>query len=135
MSDQYSGIEKRKFKRVPASFIVFYRVNFPLDIRMIVRNREVQALAVDVSEGGLGAYTDFDIPGASIITENFILTNEGIFNSIERSRLISVQGEVRYNFFVEQKKSYRFGMQFRGLSAEDKRFVVGFVAANKAIAE
>lgn len=131
MNNQYSGIEKRKFKRVPVNFILSYKVNSPLEIRIRTKDREVEAVAADISEGGMGVYTDYEIIPASILTEKFLMINDKAVSSFDRSRQILVRGEVRYNVFVDEKRAFRFGLQFIGLSAEDRHFLFEFVSASK----
>lgn len=128
---QYSGIEKRRFTRIAVNFLVFYRVHFPLEVRIKIGNKVVEALAADISEGGMAVYTSHNIPPVTIITVEFILLNDYAIGSQDRSRSITVQGEVRYNIFVEEKEMFRFGMQFIDLTADDRIFISNFIAKSK----
>jgi c-di-GMP-binding flagellar brake protein YcgR len=131
MIEQYSGIEKRKFTRVAVNFLVFYRVNFPLEVRLKIGNRAVEALAADISEGGMAVYTDYDIPPGTIVTVEFIMMNDYAISAQDRSRSIIVGGQVRYNVFFEEKKIFRFGIQFIDLTADGRIFISNFIAASK----
>ena len=135
MNKQYSGIEKRKFTRIAVNFLVFFRVNFPLQVRIKTGNRVVEALAADISEGGMAIYTDYEIPPVTIVTIEFIMINDYAISAQDRSRSILVGGEVRYNIFIEEKKIFRFGMQFIDLSTDGRIFISNFVVASKITVE
>lgn len=128
MHNQFSGIEKRKFKRIAVNFIVFYKVNFPLRVRIKIGNREVEALAVDISEGGMAVYTDREIPPVSVVNVKFIMMNDYAISPQDHTRSILVRGQVRYNILIEEKKTFRFGMQFMDLPVDDRLFISNFVA-------
>lgn len=130
MLDQYPGIEKRKFIRVGANFIVFYKVNSPLRIRLRMKDRDIEALAIDISEGGMAVYTDYNIPPTNVVNAKFIMINDYGISAQDRTRAILARGEVRYNMFIEAKKTFRLGMQFANLSADDRTFISNFVATS-----
>lgn len=131
MNQQYAGIEKRRFTRVAVNFIVFYRVNLPLAVRIKIGDKEIETLAADISEGGMAIYTDYEIPPLTIVTVEFIMVNDFVISAQDRFRSIIVQGEVRYNVFIEEKKIFRFGLQFIDLSVDDRIFISNFVTASK----
>jgi c-di-GMP-binding flagellar brake protein YcgR len=131
MYNKFAGIEKRKFKRVAVYFIVFCRVSSPLRVRIKIGNREVEALAVDISEGGMAVYTDCEIPPVAVVSVKFIMINDYAVSAQDGTRSILVRGEVRYNIFIEEKKTFRFGMQFMDLPVDDRIFVSNFVAKSK----
>ena len=54
MGDTYKGPERRRATRVRAEFIVIYRVDRPMEVRMWIGNREVNAMMLDLSEIGMG---------------------------------------------------------------------------------
>jgi c-di-GMP-binding flagellar brake protein YcgR len=129
MDEKYSGQERRRFKRAEVNFIVFYKVKSPLTIHMRFGDTEINALALDVSEGGMAVLTDYDLPALSIVTVRFIMLDDNAPNVESRTRSIEVKGEVRYNFFIEEEREYRLGIQFIGLSDEDRNFIANFVKA------
>ena len=128
MYNQFSGIEKRKFKRVAVNFIVFYKVNSPLRVRIKIGNREIEALAVDISEGGMAVYTDREIPPVAVVNVKFIMIDDYAISPQDHTRSILVRGEVRYNIFIEEQKTFRFGMQFVDLPVDDRLFISNFAA-------
>jgi len=129
MNNKYSGKERRKFKRVDANFIAFYRVKFPLAVRMRFGNTDIDASTLNISEGGMAVLTDFDIPALSVVTVRFIMVDENAANSESRTRSIEVKGEVRYDLWMEQERVHRLGIQFIGLSEDDCNFIANFVKA------
>ena len=129
MSEDYSGQERRRFKRIEVDFTVFYRVYSPLAVRMRIGDREINALALDISEGGMAVLTSEGAPLSSIATVKFIMLDENTISTESRTRSIVVQGEVRYNFWMEKEKEYRLGIKFTGLSDDDRNFIANFVKA------
>jgi c-di-GMP-binding flagellar brake protein YcgR len=129
MSKDYSGQERRGFKRVEVNFTVLYKVNSPLEVRMRIGDTEINALALDISEGGMAILIDYDVPASSIATVKFIMLNENTISTESRTKSIVVQGEVRYNFWMEKEREYRLGIKFTGLSDDDRNFIANFVKA------
>jgi len=129
MNNEYSGKERRKFKRLNVDFTVFYRVNSPLLVRMRLGDKDIDALAVDISEGGIAVLTDYDVPALSIVTARFTMLDENAISAESRTRSIVVQGEVRYNILLEKEKEYRLGIEFIGLSDDDRNFIANFIRA------
>jgi c-di-GMP-binding flagellar brake protein YcgR len=128
MGTHYTGVDRRKFKRVPVSFLVFYKVNYPLEIRIKLGDKEINALATDISEDGMAIITNHEIPLGANITVKFTMTNEKSYTSQGQYKSITARGELRYS--VEEKKSYRLGIKFIGLDADSRSFISNFVLAN-----
>lgn len=131
MGSPYAGEERRRFKRTPVSFTVFYKVNSPVEIRIKVQDKEFIALAADISEGGIAILTDSEVPPVSVITVKFVMLDDKAHSTDKRSNSITVQGEVRYNLATREGREYRMGISFLNLSAESRRFIYNFIAANK----
>ncbi|KPK97533.1 MAG: hypothetical protein AMJ95_08685 [Omnitrophica WOR_2 bacterium SM23_72] len=131
MEKAYGGAERRRFTRLPVSFTVFYRVNAPAVIRIKVGDKEIIALASDISEGGMAIVTDCEIPIVSVITVKFVMLNDKAFDSSKKSQSVTVMGEVRYNIVEKQGREYRIGVRFLDLCEEDRRFICNFVSDNK----
>jgi c-di-GMP-binding flagellar brake protein YcgR len=131
METNFSGAERRKFKRTPVDFTVFYNVNSPIEVRIKVGDREIVALAADISEGGMAITTDCEILALAVITVKFVMLNDKAPLAESRRRSISVRAEVRYNMMIEGKREYRMGVRFVDLSDDDRRFIHKFVLANK----
>ncbi|MFH0827069.1 MAG: PilZ domain-containing protein [Candidatus Omnitrophota bacterium] len=131
MEKGYGGAERRRFTRLPVSFTIFYRVNAPAVIRIKVADREIIALASDISEGGMAIVTDCEIPVVSVITVKFVMLNDKAFDSSKQSQSVTIRGEVCYNTVEKQGREYRMGVNFLDLSEENRRFICNFVSDNK----
>lgn len=131
MDERYLGTERRRFRRIQVKFTVFYRVNFPLLVRMRVGDRDVNALALDISEGGMAILTDYDISSSSDITVKFTMLNDNAISAANRARSIVVQAEVCYNLLMKKEKAHRLGIRFVGLSEDDRNFIVNFVKTKR----
>ena len=125
MGNKYDGPERRRAPRVRAEFIVIYRVDSPMEVRMWVGNREVNAMMLDLSGLGMAILTDFDIPTLSILSIKFTLINL-YAGKQERVRLIEMTGEVRNNALIEKNK-YRLGIAFTKITTADKIAIDNFV--------
>jgi len=126
MSIPFLRLERRKFKRAKVRFIVMCRVNSPLSVRIIVGHKEINAISLNLSEGGMAILTNYGIPTSSLITVEFIALNDNAFRDQDRSRSMEVQTQVRYNFLTKER-AYRLGVSFIDISEDDRRFIADFV--------
>ena len=122
----YTGRERRRYKRLKVNFIVTYNVSSPFKIRMSVGNREVYANMFDLSEGGMGILTNYNIPPASIILLRFILINLYAYQAKNRSVLLDITGEVVYSIELDRNE-HRVGIRFTDVDEEDRRTIANFV--------
>jgi hypothetical protein len=79
----------------------------------------------------MAVLTGYAVPTSAVITVRFIMFDDLALSAEDRSRSITVQGEVRYNVFLKQEKSYRLGIQFMGLSADDRNFIANFIKTKR----
>ena len=127
MGDAYKGPERRRATRVRAEFIVIYRVDRPVEVRMWIGNREVNAMMLDLSEIGMAILTNYDIPASAILLIKFTLINLYAEKN-ERVRSMEIIGEVRNSFSAEDNE-HRLGIAFTKITQEDKYAITGFVKA------
>ena len=125
MEAAYPDQDKREFKRQEVSFIVIYRVNTPLFVRMLVKDKEVEALALDLSEGGMAILTSYELAVSSIVTLKFIIFRELVLDTKRLSESVEVTGEVRYSIFTKEK-AYRIGIRFTDISHENRNLIAYF---------
>lgn len=130
MDKIYQGTERRQFERVDVNFTVIYRVNSPLSVRMMVGEREVLAIAVNLSEGGMAISTTYELAVSTIVKVKYILLNEKALGSTERMKSMEVLGEVRHNFLAKDK-GYRTGIRFLDLTGSEQQFIGSFVNSQK----
>lgn len=127
MPEAPSERERRKFERLRVDFILNYRVDTPLEVRMSIGwDSEVDALMVDLSEGGMAILTSCDIPVSSVLSINFTLINLTAISDEDRIKTLSIAGEVRSNFVVD-KADRRLGIRFVQISQKDKEVIADFV--------
>ncbi len=120
-----SGQDKRKFKRVEASFSVVYTVEAPYELRMRI-GRDVEGIANDLSQGGLSLMTNHQIPAGALLQIKFRLLNNSAISEADRSRKFQLQGEARHNSFSKEN-GYRVGIRFLNVSEADRDFVANYV--------
>ncbi|MCX5701862.1 MAG: PilZ domain-containing protein [Candidatus Omnitrophica bacterium] len=121
-----AGIERRKFKRLRVNFTVVYQVDRPLVARMTLGwRKEVEALMLDLSEGGMAIVTNYNIPPETILSLKFTLINLTL-SSEKRIRIMRMTAQVRYNI-PTGKKEHRLGVCFLEIEEEDRLAIVDFV--------
>lgn len=121
-----AGLERRKFKRLRVNFTVVYQVDRPLVARMTLGwRKEVEALMLDLSEGGMAIITDYNIPPLTILSIKFTLINLTL-SSEKRIRVMRLTGQVRYNIPTD-KKEHRLGVCFLEIDEEDRLAIADFV--------
>ncbi len=125
MLDDFKGRERRKFKRVKANFTAIFRIDKPIYVRMMVGNREVDGVLLDLSEGGLCILTTFDIPASTILLIKFVLIDAHSFAD-NRIAKMDIVGEVRYNILFG-KQEHRLGICFTQISDKDRKTIADFV--------
>lgn len=130
MDGAYPDVERRQSERVDVNFTVIYRVNSPLYVRMMVGDREIVAIAVNLSDSGMAFSTTYELPVSTIVRVKFILLNEKALTSSERMKSIEVGGEVRHTF-LNQKKVYQTGVVFIDLVDSERKFIANFIRLQK----
>ena len=126
MKEDSLEYERRKHARVEASFFVVYRVNEPLSAQMMVNNRQVQALMLDLSEGGMAFISEYDLPKGTIISMEFTLINEAVQDSENRIKTLHIDGQACYSGRAEGDE-YRLGINFTRMDKKAKEIIANFV--------
>ncbi len=105
-----------------AAFASVYSVLSPFGERLNFGEKERDAIANDLSEGGVSLLTDYPLPTGTQINLRFRLLNEKETSEEKRSRKFRVRGAARYCVLTKEK-SYRVGVRFINLSHEDQAFI------------
>ncbi len=122
--------EVRKFKRIGVSFVVLYKVNAPLTVSMLIGNRQFDAIALDLSAGGIAVLTRYisdPVPAFTIVSVKFTILNDAAAREEDRLRSMEIKGEVRSSLFMEEKSAYRLGVRFIDISVAQRKFIADFV--------
>lgn len=136
--DNYKKEERRKSKRIKADFIVVYKIDKPLAVRIMFDSQETNALMVDLSEKGIAIKTDRDIPVETILLINFIIVNTAAVENSEQIKAMNIKGKVCNNTLIEAKgevrnntltetNEHRLGILFTDISNENRKFIANFV--------
>jgi c-di-GMP-binding flagellar brake protein YcgR len=126
MNNQYPGREKRSSKRLKAKFSLFYQVNKPPTVVMnIGYGREIEALMLDLSEGGMAILTNYNIPNSTVLSIKFILINRALHGD-NRLIKLSMAGIVCYNSLSENEE-HQLGIRFTQISEKDKKAIGDFI--------
>lgn len=122
---EYKSLERRKFKRLSVNFIVTFQVDRPPEVRMSVGGYDVDALMMDLSEGGMAITTDYEIPNGTQLFINFTLINPYVCED-ERVSKLELVGEVRNIAHVNQRQ-FRLGIFFINLNDKNKKAISDFI--------
>jgi c-di-GMP-binding flagellar brake protein YcgR len=125
MDNENRGIERRRYKRVKAKFIVTCKVDKSMEFNMCIEKREISALMLDLSEKGMALLTVYNIPVSTPMIINFVLINLCV-PADDRVRAMEIVGEVRYNVLIEDKE-HRLGIYFKHIAEEDQFAIADFV--------
>ncbi|UCD15801.1 MAG: PilZ domain-containing protein [Candidatus Omnitrophota bacterium] len=118
------NLNKRKFERVKARFVVSCNMDRSLEMHMWVGNREIDALMLDLSQEGMAILAKYDIPKATVLSIKFTLIN--VNADEDRVRSMEIVGRVRYSISSE-KKEYKLGISFIRISKRNKEAIANFV--------
>lgn len=121
----FSGVERRRAKRVRVSLSVIYRVNEPLTVRLLTANQEIKASILDLGEGGMAIMTDYDIPLQTVLIMRFTLFKIDK-DDVSFYGPVEITGEVRYN--TKEGGQSRLGVKFIKIEEDDKREIANFAA-------
>jgi c-di-GMP-binding flagellar brake protein YcgR len=119
--------ERRGFQRSEVKFLVLYKVNEPLKVRMQIGERLINAIAVNLSAGGMAVLSNFAVPPDTIVSLQFTLVNEAEARDEDCCRTINIRGQIRHSNLTHEK-TYRLGICFLDMSAGERNFIIKFVA-------
>lgn len=115
--------------RLSVNFIVTFKVDTPPEVRMSVGGLDVDALMMDLSEGGMSITTDYEIPDKTLLNIYFTLINP---NRAEDDRVTKMEllGEVRSSSLLDNHKQRRLGICFTQIKESDRRAIADFIKLN-----
>lgn len=126
MYRRYSGNDRRRFQRLDLNIIILYRVDGPPAVRMQIGDKEIEATMLNLSEGGIGLITNYNIPLWSLLSIKFTLSRMDKDGLVKFFGPMEIKGEVRSNVSLERNE-YRLGISFMELSYQDKHTIADFV--------
>ena len=117
---EYVGKERRRFKRIKISLIVFYSVHGAWGLAVTIGGAEANALMLDLSDNGISFIAQEDIAVDTTLSVKFtLMTKSGVTKMAFKGIVVNRQ-EIR-------KGEYRLGIQFTKISKEDRVKIGNFV--------
>ena len=116
---------KRATKRIEDSFLVQYSVRAPIAVHVRVGNKPLDAVATDISEGGMGILTNLEIPANTCLGLHFNISNDAAIVQDDEFRTFDVEGDVRYA--LVEGNGFRLGMCFRQIEESDRSFIEHYI--------
>lgn len=127
MSGEYSGPDRRKYKRIRVNFMVLYKNEDSSKKNKIYRGNEVYALMLDLSETGMAVLTEYDIPASTSLDLKFTLPALHKVTYLNQPIPIAVKGTVRYSKAMG-KDGFRIGVLFTEIGIGDRNLIRDFVS-------
>lgn len=122
----YSGSDRRRFQRLDVDITVFYRVDLPLSVRILVGNQDVEASMLNLSGGGIALISRYNIPAGTTLLLKFTLASMNKEGEVSLYGPMEIKGEVRSNVKWEEV-NYRLGISFIGIEDKDKIEIARFM--------
>ena len=126
MSARYSIQDRRRFQRLELNITVYYQIKEPLNIKVMFGDKEIEAMMLNISAGGMGMLTKFNIPARSTLLIKITLAKMDKQGKVSFYGPMEVVGEVKYNV-LEEDKQYRLGIRFIKVERQDQVEITNFV--------
>jgi uncharacterized protein YndB with AHSA1/START domain len=126
MADDFSGKDRRQHPRAEEAFAVYYNLKLALPVNMIMGQQEYPAIAVDISEGGIGLDMDRPLPAQTLVMLRFELINNYATHEEHRCLRFKLEAEVRHSEPTERKR-FRVGVQFLKITPQERQFIAVFI--------
>ncbi len=133
MNEQENSNERdrRIFKRLPTTLLLMFRVKAPFEVHLQLGGKDVEAVAQDISVGGLGIFTNHKIPSGARVSVKFRISNDAAALEKDKYRTFELDGDVRYAIAVKEEMDYRLGIQFVRVSDADRSFITSYIRTNQ----
>ena len=124
------GRDRRESERIVSEFTLLFSVKAPFEVRVQFGEKEVDAVAQDIGEGGLALITNGVIPIGTRIQLKFKIFNDAAYTEDESFRSFDLQGDVRYSK-ITKETDYRLGIQFVDIVPAERTFISNYIKSNK----
>ena len=121
----YPGKERRRYPRERDRFTIAYCLAEPLPVNVNTNYDEYPAVAVDVSEGGMGLNIDRPLPIGTVVRVHFELVNDAAAHA-NRRRPFRMDARVCH-CTMRGKELYFIGVRFTRISPEDRDFLAAYI--------
>ncbi len=122
----FSGAERRRFKRATGSFSVTYTIKSPFEVRVQFGLRDLDTIARDIGAGGIGLLAHDQIPQGTLVDLKFTLFNNASIGDENNYCKFDLRGEVRYSAPIEEE-SYHMGIRFISISPDQRSFIEKYI--------
>jgi len=121
----YSNAERRNSERLKVNFSFFYQINKPWYVLLMISGEEVEAVALDLSEGGMAISTNYNIRAGAILSMKIMIYRQDKEENFKVYKTIKAQGKVCSNV-LEDTNKYRVGINFTEIDEEWKKELIDF---------
>lgn len=125
------GRESRRSRRIKVNLSVIYQPTQPVGIRLLIKNKEVTASILDLSDSGISVLTNYDILVNTPLLIKFTLFSIEN-NDVCFSGPMKIEGVVRHNMPLGGNK-YRLGIYFKKINSRDKTEIINFIKAQSSM--
>ncbi len=124
--------DRRRFQRLKVNLSVFYRVfEAPWSICELVGGDEFEAIAIDLSESGMGLYSQHAFPEGVVLNLSFILYKCDDDGLISFKDPVDVKAMVCY-CLPKEDGYYRLGVSFQEVTTKEKYSLANFIYSTRS---
>ncbi len=127
MSSENKDKDRRQHPRSEGEFAVIFNLTLPIPVNVDAGGEEYPAVALDVSEGGIGLDVDKPIEMGAHVKLRFELINAVTTLEEYRMRFFKLEGQVRYCGELK-RQHYHVGIQFSKIDPEERAFILNYIA-------
>ena len=120
--------EKRKSPRLECSISVWFKIEEAWYSNSHLDESELHAIAVDISENGIGLLSDYYIPDNTVLNITFVLFKTASLGMPKWHEPVHIKGKVCSAFPAEGNK-FRIDICFTKLPAEYKEEINNFLSS------
>jgi c-di-GMP-binding flagellar brake protein YcgR len=129
MYNGFWGRDRRRFQRLKVNLDVCFRVESPIALRGMLGDRRIEAILLDIGQGGMALLSPHNIPPEAELVLEFSLFKTDRMGLVSFSDPIEISGEVRSSILIENGQ-YRLGISFKALRCGQGNEITDFVAAS-----
>jgi hypothetical protein len=123
----YDTEETRRRARVEDSFPLKLTVRAPHSLRMQL-GPEIDAVAGDIGTGGVGMYSNAEMPSDAILDLTFKISGDSTAGNSGKDRYFDLSGRVSYSVRMPDG-GCRLGVSFLNISDDDVAFIRNYVGS------
>ncbi|MBU1083667.1 MAG: PilZ domain-containing protein [Candidatus Omnitrophota bacterium] len=122
-------IDKRRFPRAGAKFLMEYKVCRPIEAVKMAGTDNKNALMMDLGEGGAAFVAEYNLPVGSVLEIKFMIITRDYSGKAQHKKIV-IMSEVK-NSTSLGRNEYRIGIEFMQMDDEKRKVLDAFVRSKQ----